>query len=219
MALRDDAMAMDALCQDLVTSPRAEMSVVLVPARNIPLALIANEYDKVRASGPMAIHRNEWLTLPSLLPSLSLPSSLSLYQILRRRVAKLSGGTVNAEDGAHVAAFLGFLTKERFPAASVVRGSIRKGTVLTFRKEGHTITAQADGEPIGAVQSARVCAAFLDMYAGSQPVHEGARRDLQISALQIKHGAKRQRSLNAMADRPAVAAAPPPRVTAQSSAA
>ena len=134
-------------------------------------------------------------------------------------MAKLSGGAVNAEDGAHVAAFIGFLTKERFPAASVVRGSIRKGTVLTFRKEGHTITAQADGEPIGAVQSARVCAAFLDMYAGSQPVHEGARRDLQISALQIKHGAKRQRSLDAMADRPAVAAAPPPRVTAQSSAA
>mmetsp|Transcript_33797 Transcript_33797/g.84752 ORF Transcript_33797/g.84752 Transcript_33797/m.84752 type:complete len:349 (-) Transcript_33797:44-1090(-) len=57
-------------------------------------------------------------------------------------------------------------------------GSVRKGTLLTFRRTpGGGLAACANHEELGAVPSQQVAAALFDLYLGDNPVHHRAKRD------------------------------------------
>uniref|UniRef100_A0A7S1X0F4 Chalcone isomerase domain-containing protein n=1 Tax=Tetraselmis chuii TaxID=63592 RepID=A0A7S1X0F4_9CHLO len=56
-------------------------------------------------------------------------------------------------------------------------GSVRKGTVLTFRRTGcGGLAAKANHEDLGEVPSQQVAAALFDLYLGDNPVHHKAKR-------------------------------------------
>jgi len=149
-------LAKDSYYDDIVRSRETGLSVVLVPARNIPLRIISAEYEK----------------------------------ILKRRVTKVGG---SASDDPSVHQVIGIFHEDQFPRQCLEGSSIKKGTVLTFVKNRDTLSATADGTPLGQVRNANVCSAFFDMYMGSEPVDEGARYDLGLSAIQLaaaKRGGK-----------------------------
>jgi hypothetical protein len=108
-------------------------------------------------------------------------------KILRRRVQKVGG---SEQDDPGVSKVLSIFSEDRFPAQCLEGSSIKKGTVLTFAKDRDTLSAAANGMSLGHVTNAHVCSAFFDMYMGTEPVHEGARIDLGISAIDMMYNKK-----------------------------
>lgn len=110
-------------------------------------------------------------------------------KILRRRVQKVGG---SEEDNPQVNKVLSIFSEDRFPSQCLQGSSIKKGTVLTFAKDKDTLSAMANGMSLGAVTNANVCSAFFDMYMGTEPVHEGARIDLGLSAIDMMYNNKKR---------------------------
>ena len=56
------------------------------------------------------------------------------------------------------------------PASVYQRGSIRKGSVITFTREGPEgrVTASAGGRQLASVRSPDLAAALFDLYLGDQ---------------------------------------------------
>jgi hypothetical protein len=66
--------------------------------------------------------------------------------------------------------------EEALPAGIKDGRSVRKGTVLTFTRDGGgTLAAHADAHELVKVQSKPLCAAIFDLYIGEQPVSKKAR--------------------------------------------
>eukprot|EP00276_Gloeochaete_wittrockiana_P017246 CAMPEP_0184344650 /NCGR_PEP_ID=MMETSP1089-20130417/13134_1 /TAXON_ID=38269 ORGANISM="Gloeochaete wittrockiana, Strain SAG46.84" /NCGR_SAMPLE_ID=MMETSP1089 /ASSEMBLY_ACC=CAM_ASM_000445 /LENGTH=229 /DNA_ID=CAMNT_0026674583 /DNA_START=51 /DNA_END=736 /DNA_ORIENTATION=- len=67
-------------------------------------------------------------------------------------------------------------------------GSLVKGTEITIRTTGHVLTTYINGEPLRSVESRCLCAAFLDIYLGVNPISTSAKEmfAMKVSLLIIK---------------------------------
>ena len=104
-------------------------------------------------------------------------------KILRRRLQKVGGGSERDDQG--VSKVISIFSEDQFPPQFVEKGGIKKGTTLTFGKKGGVLSASCNGTALGSVNNPKVCSAFFDMYIGTEPVHEGARKSLGLSAIDM----------------------------------
>ncbi|KAK9833568.1 hypothetical protein WJX81_006874 [Elliptochloris bilobata] len=128
-----------AFFDNLRSSDDIEMSLVVRAARNLPIKLLAAEYER----------------------------------ILRRRLKRVGG---SPDDGA-LADMVASFNEESLPASIRAGGAVRKGTVLTFRRDaGGQLSAAANALPLVTVRSEPLAAAVFDIYFGEQPVSKRAKK-------------------------------------------
>lgn len=67
--------------------------------------------------------------------------------------------------------------EENIPDNIKQSGSVKKGTLLVFRREGGgRLSAQANEHELANVQSSKLCQAVFDLYLGDQPVSRKAKQ-------------------------------------------
>ena len=94
-------------------------------------------------------------------------------RILRRRIQKVGGSQT---DRALVQMMKSF-DEASLPDSVKQGGSVKKGTLLTFTKQGPgTMTARANGLQLMTVESPKLCQAVFDLYLGDQPVSKDSRQ-------------------------------------------
>ncbi|KAK9805933.1 hypothetical protein WJX73_006432 [Symbiochloris irregularis] len=94
-------------------------------------------------------------------------------KILKRRIQRV-GGVV--QDTA-LLQLLDCFREENIPPSIKEGDSVKKGTLLVFRKEGNgRLRARANDHELADVSSTKLCQAVFDLYLGDQPVSRKAKR-------------------------------------------
>ena len=94
-------------------------------------------------------------------------------RILRRRIQRVGGSQTDTA----LAQMLQSFDEKSLPDSIKQGGSVKKGTLLTFTKQGAgTMTARANGQQLMTVQSPKLCQAVFDLYLGDQPVSKESRQ-------------------------------------------
>lgn len=95
-------------------------------------------------------------------------------RILRKRIAIVGGD----RQDPHLNSMLECFKEANLPEhVKWGPGSVRKGTLLTFRRTPcGGLAAAANHEELGEVPSQQVAAALFDLYLGDNPVHYRAKR-------------------------------------------
>ena len=126
-------------CKSLRSSEDIDMSLMVRAARNLPIKLLAKEYER----------------------------------ILRRRITKVGGSQTDAALDKMIKSF----DEKALPDSIKQGGSVKKGTLLTFTKQGSgSMVARADGQELLKVESPKLCQAVFDLYLGDQPVSKESRQ-------------------------------------------
>lgn len=88
-------------------------------------------------------------------------------RILKRRIQKVGGSQTDTA----LTLMLKSFDEKALPDNIKQGGSVKKGTLLTFTKQGSgTMTARANGQELLTVESPKLCQAVFDLYLGDQPV-------------------------------------------------
>jgi hypothetical protein len=107
-------------------------------------------------------------------------------RILGRRIKRVGG---SPSDAALATVVSHFRMDALPPSARVGIGSVRKGTLIEFRRgPGGTLAASADGVPIVAVTSPALAAAVFDIYVGDEPACPAAREAACAGAAAVVAG-------------------------------
>lgn len=94
-------------------------------------------------------------------------------RILKRRIQKVGGSQTDTA----LALMLKSFDEKALPDNIKQGGSVKKGTLLTFTKQGSgTMTARANGQQLLTVESPKLCQAVFDLYLGDQPVSTESRQ-------------------------------------------
>ena len=94
-------------------------------------------------------------------------------RILRRRIQRVGGSQADKA----LAQMLQSFDEKALPESIKQGGSVKKGTLLTFCKQGAGLmTARADGQQLVTVDSPKLCQAVFDLYLGDQPVSKDSRQ-------------------------------------------
>ncbi len=126
-------------CKSLRSSGDIDMSLMVRAARNLPIKLLAKEYER----------------------------------ILRRRIQKVGG----SQSDKALAQMIQSFDEKSLPDSIKQGGSVKKGTLLTFTKQGSgKMTARANGLQLMSVESPQLCQAVFDLYLGDQPVSKESRQ-------------------------------------------
>lgn len=126
-------------CRKLRSSDDIDMSLMVRAARNLPIKLLAKEYER----------------------------------ILRRRIQKVGGSQTDTALAQMIKSF----DEQSLPDSIKQGGSVKKGTLLTFTKQGPgRMTARANGLQLLSVDSPKLCQAVFDLYLGDQPVSKESRQ-------------------------------------------
>lgn len=126
-------------CKSLRSSEDIDMSLMVRAARNLPIKLLAKEYER----------------------------------ILRRRIQKVGGSQTDKALALMIKSF----DETSLPDSIKQGGSVKKGTLLTFTKQGPgKMTARANGLELMSVESPKLCQAVFDLYLGDQPVSKESRQ-------------------------------------------
>lgn len=126
-------------CKSLRSSDDIDMSLMVRAARNLPIKLLAKEYER----------------------------------ILRRRIQRVGGSQADKALAEMIRSF----DETSLPESIKQGGSVKKGTLLTFTKQGSgKMTARANGVQLMTVESPKLCQAVFDLYLGDQPVSKESRQ-------------------------------------------
>ena len=94
-------------------------------------------------------------------------------RILKRRIQKVGGSQTDTA----LTLMLNSFDEKALPDNIKQGGSVKKGTLLTFTKQGSgTMTARANGQQLLTVESPKLCQAVFDLYLGDQPVSKESRQ-------------------------------------------
>lgn len=94
-------------------------------------------------------------------------------RILKRRIQKVGGSQTDKA----LTLMLNSFDEKALPDSIKQGGSVKKGTLLTFTKQGPgTMTARANGQQLLTVESPKLCQAVFDLYLGDQPVSKESRQ-------------------------------------------
>lgn len=94
-------------------------------------------------------------------------------RILKRRIQKVGGSQTDTA----LTLMLKSFDEKALPDNIKQGGSVKKGTLLTFTKQGSgTMTARANGQELLTVESPKLCQAVFDLYLGDQPVSKESRQ-------------------------------------------
>lgn len=70
---------------------------------------------------------------------------------------------------------LNLFEEESLPQSIRDKGSVKAGTVITFRRfRNGVLFTEAEGQELGSVKSSDLCAALFDLYLGNNPVSRPA---------------------------------------------
>ncbi|KAF6255920.1 hypothetical protein COO60DRAFT_164720 [Scenedesmus sp. NREL 46B-D3] len=167
---------------DLLTSRRSAvaMSLILRAARDVPLQLLSEEYEKVlkrrlaRAGGSASDAAALQQLLASFTDQHRLPPAV--------RAGSSSSGSAGAGVSELEAAA---------PAGGGASGgSVAKGAMLVFERSGDgAVTARVGPHVLGAVHSPKLAEALFDLYLGDQPVSKSAKDAAAQTLSRIAAGA------------------------------
>lgn len=111
------------------------------------------------------------------------------HRILSRRIRQVGG---DPDDAALATVVSHFRSDALPPSARVGIGSVRKGTLIEFRRgPGGSLAASADGVPVVTVTSPHLAAAVFDIYVGDEPACPAARETACTGAAAVVGGAAR----------------------------
>ena len=111
-------------------------------------------------------------------------------RILRRRLQRVGG----LQNDAALAQMLASFKEESLPDSVKQGGSVKKGTVLAFVKQGPgTLTAKADGKKLVTITSPKLCQAVFDLYLGDQPVSAESRQAAGMAVMGMMGAIEYQR--------------------------